>query len=82
MITPHVHLNGTGRAALELQLETAANALLAAIGALELAAPNARDYYPLGDDAYPKARDEHNARIGKLADVLHELQAIHETVAG
>lgn len=73
---PTVHLNGTSRAELEDQIREAHGAVSNAIEKLQDAAPNARDYYVNGPDAYPKARREHEARMHKLADVAHELLAI------
>lgn len=76
MMIPTVHINGTSRAELERQIETAHGWLVTTIEALEQAAPNGRDYYPQGDGALQVALREHGARLQKLVDVRDELQAI------
>jgi hypothetical protein len=55
-LAPVLHLNGSGREALETQWEAAAEAIHKAGVALRRAAPNARDYFPRGDDAFERAR--------------------------
>ncbi len=59
MLLPSIHLNGTSAEQLLEQACEAGNAVRAAIVALEAAGPNARDYYPQGDDAFTRARAEH-----------------------
>lgn len=81
MIAPCVHLNGTSKHELLVQLETAARAVSAAQNALDSATPNLRDYYPLGDDRYRQAIAEHQSRQQRLADVYRELREIHEYIA-
>jgi hypothetical protein len=78
---PTIHLNGTSKAALLDGYLDAVSAVFAATEALSEAAPNARDYYPQGDDAFKQAQDEHNARMMKLNSVLFELQQLAEHVA-
>lgn len=78
---PTIHLNGTSKDAL-LHAFTAADEALAKAGkALAETAPNARDYYPQGPDAYGKAADEHDARmmaLGKMrADICEVVNAIY-----
>jgi hypothetical protein len=80
MRKPTIHLNGTSREALESALEDANVAIGYAIEALAKAAPNGRDYYPQGDNAFNQARNEHVARIAKLTDVLADIQALYEHV--
>jgi len=46
------------------------------------AAPNARDYYPQGPDAYAQAAREHGSRIERLRAVLEEIAQLHELVSG
>jgi hypothetical protein len=77
---PLVHLNGTGREQLAAQYESAALALTTAIDALMEAAPNARDYYPLGPDAFSEAQREHASRLSRLLTVKDELSALWEHV--
>lgn len=82
MTLPTIHLNGTSRAALVDAHYAALVGVQHAIEALADAAPNARDYYVQGPDAYPAARREHEARMHKLADVAHELSALLEALEG
>ena len=59
---PLVHLNGSGRQRLLDQLEATYRALSTAYDLLCDGAPHGRDYYPLGDDAYTRARAEFDRR--------------------
>jgi hypothetical protein len=81
MMMPTVHLNGTSRDQLVEEIGAAVAALQAAVTAMVEAAPNARDYYVQGPDAYPAARREHESRLHRIADVIHELSTIYETIA-
>lgn len=73
---PVIHLNGTDAQSLFDGYVKAMNAASALIDALGAAAPNRRDYYPLGADASTKAQAEHIARA-KMADTIYrELQAL------
>ena len=47
-----------------------------AMEALQKAAPNARDYYVQGPDAYKTAMAEHANRIVRLNSVWQELEEI------
>ena len=78
---PLVHLNGTSREALTTANIDASSAIRGAIRVLEAAEPNARDYYPLGPDAWTAARAEHVSRIERLRDVLAEVYAIVEVLS-
>lgn len=78
---PTVHLNGTSADALVEQLSKAMVAVQHARRALAEASPNARDYYPQGDSAFTRARNEHNARDASLAKIAEELMEIAEHVA-
>ena len=77
---PLVHLNGTSRDALLESYKDPANALRTALRELERNGPNARDYYPLGPDAFPAAVAEHVHRMRRVADVIGELEALMEHV--
>lgn len=81
MMMPTVHMNGTGKETLLNDHVDAMAAIRGAMEALRKAAPNARDYYVQGDDAYTKAREEYSARQQKLADVLDELEVIASHLA-
>ena len=80
MVAPTVHLSGTSAAALLEGYEAATAAVTAACNALRDAAPNARDYYPQGPDAWTKARDAYQDDLTALHNVLHHLQYLHESV--
>jgi len=78
---PFVHRNGTGRDALVQAYCDAGSAIHAALRKLADAAPNQRDYYPLGEDAWRLAKREHESRVERLGSVLTELQALAEHCA-
>lgn len=80
VIVPVVHLNGTSRDALVSQANAAVMALDIALGALQLAAPHARDYYPLGNGAYTRAEAEHRSRYERVSSARDELMAIGEAL--
>jgi len=73
---PTIHLNGTSRTALKESYWEAATALFQAIKVVEAVELNGRDYYPQGPNAFPKAREEHEKRLKKLAEVRAELVEI------
>lgn len=75
---PLIHLNGSGVENLSNLNRKAAGAIETAIRALTDASPHARDFYPLGDDAYRKARAEHEARLDALQAIFDELITIAE----
>lgn len=81
MRRPTVHLNGTSRQALQDGYRGARHALRKAEEALAEAAPNARDYYPQGPEAYPEAAREHADRLAALRRVREELHDIEEHLA-
>lgn len=78
LMIPVIHLNGTSQTEIEGQLSDAHRAVGAAMTALRRAAPNGRDYYPLGPDAIHRATSEHVARLKKLEEVQKELMEIWE----
>ena len=82
MIAPSIHLNGSSAESLLAEYEAAGAALRSALVALGEAAPNARDYYPQGPDAYAQAAREHGSRIERLRAVLEEIAQLHEFVSG
>lgn len=79
---PTVHINGTSREELQRQNREAWAAINTALTALNNAAPNARDYYVQGDEAYRQAAVEHTARKAKLLEVQKELTQIAYHLAG
>lgn len=82
LTVPTVHLNGTACDSLLDAHCGAGSALRAALDALELTAPNPRDYYPQGDAAFAAAKREHADRVGRLRSVLAELEALAVAIAG
>ncbi|HZU91403.1 MAG TPA: hypothetical protein VE993_19280 [Stellaceae bacterium] len=80
MMVPTIHLNGTSRDELLRQILEAKEAICKAVEALANAAPNMRDYYVQGPDAFPAARREHEKRMHRLADCIHELNEIAEKI--
>jgi hypothetical protein len=77
---PTVHLNGTSREELCLQLQRADDALLAAYEALSATAPHGRDYYPQGEDAIVKATAEHRSRLRRLIEIIDEIVAMRHGI--
>ncbi len=77
---PVVHLNGSGKANLREQFDTAVSLLEQASSALRLARPHARDYYPDGDAAYYVANDQHQARINAVENILDEMVQIRNHI--
>jgi hypothetical protein len=75
---PMVHRNGTARSDLVEQFCNAASAIHKAMRVVEHAAPNARDYYPLGDMAFKRASAEYQDRLARLRSVADELEALSE----
>lgn len=70
---PTIHLNGTAPDDLHRGYQAAVATLRPALAKLEETAPNARDYYPQGPDAFEAARREHEHRVARLTMVLCEL---------
>jgi hypothetical protein len=77
---PTVHLNGTSARDLIAGYQTAYSGVTAAIEALQASAPNARDYYVQGPDAFALARTEHESRMHRLADITAELLVLFDAV--
>ena len=74
LVVPTLHPNGSDWPHLRKEYVDGMRALKTAVE--NLPRPNARDYYPQGDDAYPKARDQYNAQIRKLTEINNELNMI------
>jgi len=80
-ITPTIHLNGTSKADL---LEGYLDVLAAGRDlreALCKAAPNGRDYYPQGTQAYTDAAADHMARLKRLESIIKEIEQIATAVS-
>ncbi len=80
MMTPSIHLNGTTRDLLLDQAVDAIGALRTAIEAVMRTAPNARDYYPQGPDAFTKASAEHQDRLSRLLTLKGEYEALTDAI--
>ena len=74
IITPIIHLNGSGKRALIDQLCAAYTAVQDAIDALRLASPNGRDYYP-EHGRLQKAEAQCRARMAQLQGVADSLMS-------
>lgn len=81
MIKPTIHLNGSSSERLLEGYCDASLAITRALDKLTESAPNARDYYPQGDEAFALARSEHSDRIKRLTSVQAELRDLAEHVA-
>ena len=80
MRAPTIHLNGSAPSVLLEAYKHAAAAVRNAAKALEETAPNARDYYPQGDQAFNEATLEHRDRMAHLGNVALELVALIDHV--
>ena len=80
-MTPTVHNNGTSGKVLLGQAIAAEQAIVAALDAMCDAAPNGRDYYVQGPDAFRQASIEHSARVARLQEVRRDYQAIAKAIA-
>jgi hypothetical protein len=81
MMLPTIHLNGTTASDLLEGYIECGHSLRQAIKDLENHGPNGRDWYPQGPNAIWEAQREHAARIAKVAEVLHDIEALAEHVA-
>ena len=79
MIHPTIHSNGTSKQALYDQMRAAWDALRAARRAIADAAPNGRDYYPQGDEAFREAVRQHHARLKAVGEAMadYEVMLMH-----
>jgi hypothetical protein len=78
MRKPSIHLNGTSRESLQLAYHEAYSSVAKALEAVQGAYPNARDYYPQGQEAFSEAANEHYDRIHRLEAVYSELAQIYQ----
>lgn len=81
MKVPTVHINGTHRDSLLEQQTEACAALTRALDAMRAAAPNARDFYVQGPEAFEQAVAEHASRVKAVDRVRMEHVAIAEDIA-
>ena len=80
MMKPTIHLNGTSKQCLIDGYFDVVCALQAATGKVAEHAPNARDYYPQGPEAYTIARAEHQSRLDRLWAIEREITEILEAI--
>lgn len=73
---PLLHLNGSSYESLSGGLIEAGKAVTRALDALSAYPLNQRDYYPLGDDAWRRAKAEQDSRYARLKSVYDELLAL------
>jgi hypothetical protein len=81
VILPTIHMNGTAACDLIEDLTRASASIYQAILDVQRAGPNARDYYPQGENAIYSANRDHASRLGRLGAVRQELEDIIEHVA-
>jgi len=81
MILPTIHLNGTGKNALEHDYRNARAKVMDALRAFEAIEFNGRDYYPQGQEAFTLARRERDFLAQKLKDVNEYLEAHLEHIS-
>jgi hypothetical protein len=77
---PKIHRNGSDGKHLAAKLRAASDALHDAIEAMRETAPNARDYYTNGPNAFKFAAKEHHERIAKVEMVKDDLGKIWENI--
>lgn len=80
MRAPSIHLNGTSGEQLCEAWAVAAEKLREAWHSVRAAAPNERDYYPQGDDAWREAMREYNVLLYKLGDVYTEVSEMYHAI--
>lgn len=73
---PMIHTNGTSKHRLVEELTDAVEAIEAAYQAIKQTAPNGRDYYPFGPDAFNAATNQHQNRLRKIDEVRNELEQL------
>lgn len=74
MMVPRVHLNGDTKDTLLRELRDAHDAVDAAIKKVQEITIHGRNYYPISQHAYTKARHEQDVRLRRLNDTLEELR--------
>ena len=74
-------MNGTSKNQLLDDYCDIGHALNAAMEKMIQNGPNARDYYPQGDQAFSVARQEHMDRIAKIHAVKEEIDQIATFIA-
>lgn len=72
---PTIHLNGTSAAELDRQQRAIGTAAYALLAALADGAPNARDYYPQGPEAFTAAQRAHVERCDAVRRIIADVEA-------
>ena len=80
LIAPRVNLNGDTKQSLQQSLIDACHAIKEAQAKLRDTAPNARNFYVIGTDAYSRARNEHMDRAERLQSVYDDLFDLFEAI--
>lgn len=81
MILATIHLNGTSVEVLYEQQIAVSHACRALLRALENAAPNGRDYYPQGDEAFRAAAEQHLQKVRSVEALLADTYTVLEHLA-
>ena len=81
-VFPLVHLNGTGKENLQAYYKKAHKALSEAASAFLDIDFHARDYYPLGDDAWMEASRQHREMCAHFNALQHYLEAHRASLHG
>jgi hypothetical protein len=76
MQLPTIHLNGSSQISMVESLCMTSAALETALMALKQTAPNNRDYYPQGREAYETALQEHISRMYRLNSLKNEVDEL------
>lgn len=76
IVAPSIHINGSPADRLREAFDRAYETLFQAEEAVIATAPNARDYYIQGPDAFNLAAAEHSERLRKLRSVREELEGL------
>jgi hypothetical protein len=77
---PTIHLNGTHPKDLFEGAEKTYQALRSAWEQMAASAPNARDYYVQGPDAFRRAADEHTQRMKLLNGMINDYSKLLESI--
>ncbi len=76
VIVPTVSVGGSTRDQLVAQIQLAVDSLQVLVRVLGSTTPHARDYHAQGNEAFVRAKREHQSRIERIVGVDDELRAI------
>ena len=76
-----IHMNGTGKTALEAEYKTAYQAVKAAFAAVAAVTVHGRDYYIGEPGAYYQAREARDVMLRSLDDIRNELAQVRMEIA-